>query len=358
MTHKEQFLFDLNGYVVLDGVLTADEVAAAHAAIDRHATWSRTVGPASPYLERPQGDDRQGPVHEEPAGLRRPGASPSGGCSRSLGSSRSSTRSSGRLPARSRPDADPAGPGNRGPLAARRPDVRPLTLPSLRARQGPLRALRGDLPVDRDPAWRRRVRRRAGKPQVELRPPEEMLSMEDDLGSVHQVVAPPARSSSSMKRGSRDVPLAAGRSHPAGDPVQVLARVPRLGPDPGMPDRRPDPQERRPCTNLPSGPAGWPWGALKERMRSSTPTSGPPEVKTRLPGATFLSNTLAFLVCVESGKLEDQTILLCRSIRRFGGAYPRRRQPRIPAAQGGMRAPGRSPRSGSRRSPHRRAAQH
>jgi hypothetical protein len=34
-----------------------------------------------------------------------------------------------------------------------------------------------------------------------------------------------------------------------------------------------------------------------------------------------VSSNLAFLACVERGKLEDQTILLCRSIRTFGGAY-------------------------------------
>jgi hypothetical protein len=34
-----------------------------------------------------------------------------------------------------------------------------------------------------------------------------------------------------------------------------------------------------------------------------------------------MSGKLAFLGCVERGKLEDQTILLCRSIRQFGGAY-------------------------------------
>ncbi len=34
-----------------------------------------------------------------------------------------------------------------------------------------------------------------------------------------------------------------------------------------------------------------------------------------------MNGKLAFIACVERGKLEDQTILLCRSIRRFGGAY-------------------------------------
>jgi hypothetical protein len=34
-----------------------------------------------------------------------------------------------------------------------------------------------------------------------------------------------------------------------------------------------------------------------------------------------VSSNLAFLACVEPGKLEHQTILLCRSIRTFGGLY-------------------------------------
>jgi hypothetical protein len=36
-----------------------------------------------------------------------------------------------------------------------------------------------------------------------------------------------------------------------------------------------------------------------------------------------VSKDLAFLACLERGKLEDQTVLLCRSIRKFGGAYSR-----------------------------------
>ena len=34
-----------------------------------------------------------------------------------------------------------------------------------------------------------------------------------------------------------------------------------------------------------------------------------------------MNGNLAFIACVERGRLEDQTILLCRSIRRFGGVY-------------------------------------
>lgn len=37
MNETEQYLFDLQGYLVVEGVLSADEVAAANAAIDHHA---------------------------------------------------------------------------------------------------------------------------------------------------------------------------------------------------------------------------------------------------------------------------------------------------------------------------------
>ena len=41
----------------------------------------------------------------------------------------------------------------------------------------------------------------------------------------------------------------------------------------------------------------------------------PPDLK---PGA---SASIAFVACVESGYLENQTMLLCRSIRRYAGKY-------------------------------------
>lgn len=37
MTDDDKYLFDLNGYVVVEGVLTPEELAAANAAIDRHS---------------------------------------------------------------------------------------------------------------------------------------------------------------------------------------------------------------------------------------------------------------------------------------------------------------------------------
>ena len=37
MNEEEKYLFDINGYIVVRDVLTADEIAAANAAIDHHA---------------------------------------------------------------------------------------------------------------------------------------------------------------------------------------------------------------------------------------------------------------------------------------------------------------------------------
>ncbi len=70
MTDKERFLFDLNGYLMLEDVLTGEEVAAANQAIDRHSHL--LAGPAAwpgPYLEHPQGLDRQGRVHARSLGF-------------------------------------------------------------------------------------------------------------------------------------------------------------------------------------------------------------------------------------------------------------------------------------------------
>ena len=37
MNEEEKYLFDINGYIVVRDVLTADEISAANAAIDHHA---------------------------------------------------------------------------------------------------------------------------------------------------------------------------------------------------------------------------------------------------------------------------------------------------------------------------------
>jgi hypothetical protein len=37
MTAEQKYLFDLNGFIVIRGVLSSEEIAAAHAAMDAHA---------------------------------------------------------------------------------------------------------------------------------------------------------------------------------------------------------------------------------------------------------------------------------------------------------------------------------
>ena len=37
MTDAEKYLFDVHGYLVIEGALSPEEVAAANAAVDRHA---------------------------------------------------------------------------------------------------------------------------------------------------------------------------------------------------------------------------------------------------------------------------------------------------------------------------------
>ena len=41
MTDDEKYLFDLNGYIVIEGLLSPDDVAAANAAIDRRIDTMR-----------------------------------------------------------------------------------------------------------------------------------------------------------------------------------------------------------------------------------------------------------------------------------------------------------------------------
>ena len=36
MTPEQKYLFDLNGFIIIRGVLSEEEIAAAHAAIDAH----------------------------------------------------------------------------------------------------------------------------------------------------------------------------------------------------------------------------------------------------------------------------------------------------------------------------------
>jgi ectoine hydroxylase-related dioxygenase (phytanoyl-CoA dioxygenase family) len=61
MTDAEKYLFDLNGYIVVEGLLTPDEVAAANAAIDgrpdagRVRTREESLSGGSPALEGTHG---------------------------------------------------------------------------------------------------------------------------------------------------------------------------------------------------------------------------------------------------------------------------------------------------------------
>ena len=67
MTDNEKFLFDLWGYVVVEDVLTSDEVALANEAVDRHAHLIANRDPGlshgSKHLEGATGSRR---VSSEP----------------------------------------------------------------------------------------------------------------------------------------------------------------------------------------------------------------------------------------------------------------------------------------------------
>ena len=43
MNEEEKYLFDINGYIVVRDVLTADEISAANAAIDHTLQLERTA---------------------------------------------------------------------------------------------------------------------------------------------------------------------------------------------------------------------------------------------------------------------------------------------------------------------------
>lgn len=71
MNEEEKYLFDLRGYLVLEDVLTPDEVAAANAALDGHGLWegANTLGypllkQYNPYIAN------AGPLHLSPPPVR------------------------------------------------------------------------------------------------------------------------------------------------------------------------------------------------------------------------------------------------------------------------------------------------
>ena len=62
----------------------------------------------------------------------------------------------------------------------------------------------------------------------------------------------------------------------------------------------------------------WPGSRKGRSQRRRFPTVATGRSMARQEARTM---SLAFVACIESGPLEDQTILLCRSIRRFAGRF-------------------------------------
>ena len=64
ITEREKFEFDLNGFLVLRNVLSAEEVASANAAIDAHAVSTLEHGPCRPSTNdsRPAAAEMLSPV--------------------------------------------------------------------------------------------------------------------------------------------------------------------------------------------------------------------------------------------------------------------------------------------------------
>jgi ectoine hydroxylase-related dioxygenase (phytanoyl-CoA dioxygenase family) len=77
MNDEERFLFDLRGYIVLDRVLSTEEVAAANAAIDHHAhmiaSRERGLAHTSTRLRGASGKDE---FQKNPLGFDRPWCEP------------------------------------------------------------------------------------------------------------------------------------------------------------------------------------------------------------------------------------------------------------------------------------------
>ena len=77
MNQREKFLFDLNGYLVLEDVLSPDEVAAANAAVEHHADL---IGNRDPGLSEDavglRGDEGRGEFQQNPLTFDRPWCDP------------------------------------------------------------------------------------------------------------------------------------------------------------------------------------------------------------------------------------------------------------------------------------------
>ena len=73
MTEKEAFLFDLWGYVVLEGVLAGGQLRRANEAVDRHSGLIRNREPGlSGGSEALAGDSGRGEFQRYPLTFERP----------------------------------------------------------------------------------------------------------------------------------------------------------------------------------------------------------------------------------------------------------------------------------------------
>jgi ectoine hydroxylase-related dioxygenase (phytanoyl-CoA dioxygenase family) len=193
MDDKQRFLFDLNGYLVLEHVLTDGEVAAANEAIDRHAQLleNRRVGLAHTSSALKGATGKTG-LTRNPLGFERPWCEP--------------FRRMLTHPAVVEVFNEVLGPGFRL-------DHGPMLIQMARGTEG--HWLHGGLTFD--PSRYHRFEHgklrcgmcvaafqltevRAGdggfvcvpgSHKANFRPPEEVLSTEDGLGLVHQIPGPP-----------------------------------------------------------------------------------------------------------------------------------------------------------------------
>ena len=77
MTDNEKFLFDLRGYLVIEDVLSPDEVAIANEAVDRHAHLIANRQPGlSHESEKLVGVTGRGELKQNPLTLDRPWCEP------------------------------------------------------------------------------------------------------------------------------------------------------------------------------------------------------------------------------------------------------------------------------------------
>ena len=77
MTDDEKFLFDLNGYLVIENVLTKDEVTLANKAIDQHSDLIKNREPGlSCGADALIGKIGRGELHESPRSFKRPWCEP------------------------------------------------------------------------------------------------------------------------------------------------------------------------------------------------------------------------------------------------------------------------------------------